>query len=200
MTKTKDVTKEMRDQLRKPLPKEALKQHPTKTYLTSIKPVFILERLSEVFGTGSWQVRTRFVERSANGAIVVKTSLTIPDYGIYYESFGGNNNGGEDSKNFDLGDAYKGATTDGLTKICSYLEIGIDVFKGKEQAHKTVVEEPVKSNGSHSSTAGVTALPWFNVDTPEFKEAIAKKTSLEEIKKTHRVSKATEATFKSLTI
>jgi hypothetical protein len=29
-----------------------------------------------------------------------------------------------------LGDAYKGAATDALTKIGSYLEIGIDVFKG----------------------------------------------------------------------
>jgi hypothetical protein len=31
-----------------------------------------------------------------------------------------------------LGDAFKGATTDGLTKICSYLGIGIDVFRGKQ--------------------------------------------------------------------
>ena len=61
--------------------------------------------------------------------VVIKLIFTIPSYGIYYECYGGNDNGGENSKNFDLGDAYKGATTDALTKIGSFLEIGIDVFK-----------------------------------------------------------------------
>lgn len=53
--------------------------------------------------------------------VVVKVTLEIPEYGVYYESFGGNDNGGEGSKNFDLGDAYKGATTDAITKIASFM-------------------------------------------------------------------------------
>ena len=61
--------------------------------------------------------------------VVVKTTLEIPEYGIYYESFGGNDNQ-------DVGDAYKGATTDAITKIGSYLGIGIDVFKGKHTHNK----------------------------------------------------------------
>lgn len=62
--------------------------------------------------------------------VVVKVRLTIPAYGIDYECYGGNDNA-------DLGDAYKGATTDALTKIASWLGIGQEVFKGEAgKAHK----------------------------------------------------------------
>ena len=124
------ISKEMYQELKKALPKEAVKQHPTKTYLSSIKAIYVTERLNDVFGVGKWQIRTEKIDQNEKGMIVVKTTLTIPEYGVYYECFGGNDNGGEQSKNFDLGDAYKGATTDGITKIGSYLGIGIEVFKG----------------------------------------------------------------------
>ena len=125
-----EITKEMYEALKKPLPTEAVKPHPTKVYLSSIKAIFVTERLNDVFGCGAWQIRTEKAQDGDKGMVVVKVTLTIPKYGVYYESFGGNDNGGEGSKNFDLGDAYKGATTDGITKIGSYLGIGIEVFKG----------------------------------------------------------------------
>lgn len=120
----------MYNQLKKALPDKAVTKHPTKTYLSSIKAIYVTERLNDVFGCGSWQIRAEKVSESDKGFVVVKTILTIPEYGVYYESFGGNDNGGENSKNFDLGDAYKGATTDGITKIGSYLGIGMSVFQG----------------------------------------------------------------------
>ena len=122
---------QLKKELSNPLPAMAISQHPTKTYLSSIKAIYVTERLNDVFGIGKWQTRVEEVVRGDKGMVVVKVTLTIPDYDIYYESYGGNDNGGENSKNFDLGDAYKGATTDALTKIGSFLEIGIDVFKGK---------------------------------------------------------------------
>jgi hypothetical protein len=119
------------EELKKPLPKEAIKQHPTKTYLSSIKAIYVTERFNEVFGVGKWSVK---VEKEyadyTTGMVVVKVIFEVKELGIYYESFGGNDNGGIDNKNFDLGDAYKGASTDGITKIGSYLGVGIDVFKG----------------------------------------------------------------------
>lgn len=127
----KKITTEMYEALKKPLPDDAVKPHPTKTYLSSIKAIYVTERLNDVFGCGSWQIRAEKVSEDNNGMIVIKTTMTIPEYGVYYESFGGNDNGGETNKNFDLGDAYKGATTDGITKIGSYLGIGINVFMGK---------------------------------------------------------------------
>lgn len=129
----KEITKEMREKLRKPLPKEAISQHPTKTYLSSIKAIYVEERLNEVFGIGSWQTEVEFIEKTTaqksnkNSVypvmVVCKLKFQIPEYGIKHECFGGNDNE-------DLGDAYKGATTDAITKVGSYLEIGIDVFKG----------------------------------------------------------------------
>ena len=125
---------QLKAELTAPLPKEAISQHPTKTYLSSIKAVYVTERLSEVFGIGGWTTKVTEIERGDKGMIVVKCTLEVPQYGIYYESYGGNDNGGESSKNFDLGDAYKGATTDAITKIGSYLGIGIEVFKGLVKA------------------------------------------------------------------
>jgi len=127
----KEITEEMYTDLKKALPEEAVKPHPTKSYLSSIKAIFVTERLNDVFGCGSWQIRAEKISENSNGMVVIKTTLTIPEYGVYYESYGGNDNGGDTNKNFDLGDAYKGATTDGITKIGSYLGIGIKVFKGE---------------------------------------------------------------------
>lgn len=125
----KQLTKEQIEMLRERLPDEAVSQHPTKTYLSSIKAIYVIERLNKVFGIGKWTYKVKIIDNKTD-MIVVKVGLTVSEYGIYFESFGGNDNGGENSKNFDLGDAYKGATTDAITKIASYLEIGMDVFKG----------------------------------------------------------------------
>lgn len=119
----KIVTDEMRSKLCAPLPKEAVTPHPTKKYLSSIKSIYVTERFNEVFGVGSWRVKTEVVDRD-NKMVVCKVTLSIPDYGIEYECFGGNDNA-------DLGDAYKGATTDALTKIASWMGIGGEVFRGE---------------------------------------------------------------------
>lgn len=119
----KIVTDEMRSKLCAPLPKEAITPHPTKKYLSSIKSIYVTERLNKVFGVGSWRVKTEVVDRD-NKMVVCKVTLSIPDYGIEYECFGGNDNA-------DLGDAYKGATTDALTKIASWMGIGGEVFRGE---------------------------------------------------------------------
>ena len=131
------LTEEMKKKLKAPLPEEAVEPHPTKPYLSTIKAIYVVERLNEVFGIGGWNVSTEIVEtkqvdtitksgekRSAYW-IVMKGCLRVRDYAVLpIEQYGGNDNE-------DLGDAYKGAATDVMTKIASYLEIGIDVFKGK---------------------------------------------------------------------
>ena len=122
--KTRTITPEQKGALDRRLPDEAVSQHPTKKFLSSIKSIYVTERLNEVFGVGSWRVETEIVER-AERMVVVKLRFSIPEYGIYYECFGGNDNA-------DLGDACKGATTDALTKVCSWLGIGAEVFKGRQ--------------------------------------------------------------------
>ena len=188
------INQQMRDALRKPLPPEAVKQHPTKTFLSSIKAIYVTERLNDVFGVGSWHLKVNHVTTTDKSMVVVKVEFSIPEYGIYFECYGGNDNGGENSKNFDLGDAYKGATTDALTKIGSYLEIGIDVFKGLGNTAPEPQQQPKKwlnitdSNGSDTKE-------WLNVIT-----AIndGKVTTIEEIKKHYSLSKEVEVKINEL--
>lgn len=123
------------EKLKEPLPPEAISRHPTKTYLSSIKAIYVTERFNDVFGVGKWTIKTEEIKVNLEtGMVVVKATFEVPELKIYYESFGGNDNGGTNNKNFDLGDAYKGATTDAITKIGSYLGVGIAVFKGLPQS------------------------------------------------------------------
>jgi hypothetical protein len=116
------LTEAQLELLKKPLPKEAVTPHPTKSYLSNIKAIYVVERLNDVFGLGGWQTKNKVIEAGTD-MIVVKSIFTAPEYEITIESYGGNDNK-------DRGDAYKGACTDALTKIGSYLGIGMDVFKG----------------------------------------------------------------------
>lgn len=137
---TKVVTQEMRARLSAPLPPEAVKPHPTKKFLSSIKSIYVTERLNDVFGVGAWKVKTEVVD-STTKMIVCKVTLSIPSYGIEYECYGGNDNP-------DLGDAYKGATTDALTKIASWMGIGGEVFRGEvgKTPAKPVTAAPKRKN------------------------------------------------------
>ena len=124
-----------KEALQKPLPPEAISPHPSKSFLSAIKAIYVVERLNEVFGIGGWKVENEFVER-VDKMVVIKARFTSGD--IYIENFGGNDNA-------DLGDAYKGACTDALTKIGSYLEIGMDVFKGKGNKSYKPNPQPLKA-------------------------------------------------------
>ena len=182
------VTKEMREALRMPLPVGAVTKHPTKTFLSSIKAIYVTERLNDVFGVGSWQIKVNHVTTTDKSMVVVKVEFSIPEYGIYFECYGGNDNGGENSRNFDLGDAYKGATTDALTKIGSYLEIGIDVFKGLGNTAPAPQQQPKKWLNI-TDKDGSDTKEWLNVIT-----AIndGKITTIDEIKKHYSLSKEVE--------
>lgn len=118
--------------LNRPLPAEAVKPHSSKTFLSTIKIPYVTEVLNEVFGVGGWQIRTELVEAGAK-MVVVKTTLTADEYGIHYECYGGNDNP-------DRGDAYKGAVTDAMTKIASWMGIGADVFKGRHEEARAIAD------------------------------------------------------------
>lgn len=132
----KKITKEQEQQLRQPLPAEAKKPHPSKKFLTTINAIYVTERLNDVFGVGSWGVKSEMIDNSGK-MVVVKTTLSIPEYGIEYECYGGNDNP-------DLGDAYKGAVTDAITKIGSWLGIGVEVWKNQPQVVPAQVTQQVK--------------------------------------------------------
>lgn len=150
----KKITPEMKAMLDEPLPKEALKPHPTKSFLTTIKAIYVTERLNNVFGIGAWKIKTEEISEKPVGKnimVVTKTIFTIPEYDIYYECYGGNDNA-------DLGDAYKGSTTDALTKIGSYLGIGANIWKDiKDDApqQKAPAAQPPKTQAKPRPAAQV---------------------------------------------
>lgn len=128
--------------LKSPLPSEAIKQHPSKTYLSTIRDIYVIERLNEVFGVGSWKLKVEHITTQGK-MVVVKVLFTIPEYNIEYECYGGNDNS-------DLGDAYKGATTDALTKICSWLGIANEVWKNKKNQERTQTSNPTTRSNSQT--------------------------------------------------
>lgn len=109
------------EKLKAPLPPEAVSPNPERPGLSVIKVIYVVERLNEVFGLNGWHVVNQVVE--SGRMIVVKATVTVPEYGIEIEQYGGNDNP-------DRGDAYKGACTDALSKCASYLGVGMDVYKG----------------------------------------------------------------------
>lgn len=133
----KKLTDEQKALLKKALPPEASKPHPTKSYLSSIKAIYVVERFNEVFDIGGWLIENVVVKEDGKW-VVVKSTFKAEEYGIVIpDIFGGNDNA-------DLGDAYKGACTDALTKIGSYLGVGMDIFKG--------LQEPKKEEGKSTSS------------------------------------------------
>lgn len=134
--------------LRRPMDPRALTAAPRG--LTSIKSIYITERLNEAFGHGRWYVHDEVVEvhrpqstvdRDGNEKlvapmVVVKAHLELINYPWFRAaSYGGNNNP-------DLGDAYKGAVSDAISKIVAmYLGVAVDVYKGLSGEIKEVTRK-----------------------------------------------------------
>ena len=125
------ITEEIRDKLRAPLPAEAIQQHPTKTFLSTIKAIYIVERLNDVFGIGGWNQEHEIISDTED-YVSVRGRLTVLDEQGEIDlatpvQYGGHKKTG---KGTEPADGYKSAVTDCMSKCASYLEIGIDVFKG----------------------------------------------------------------------
>ena len=144
------------DKLKEKLPDWAIKQHPSKTNMSVIHPMAVVDRLNEVFGIGKWQTKVEYLksydwlqnvkvtESNPEGKRKVFTAcskviLDIPEHSIHLEQFGG-------STNDDEGDALKGSATDGLTKIASYLGIGAEIYKGHGNVDGGSEPETIKNN------------------------------------------------------
>lgn len=123
------IDEEIRSKLRAPFPPEAISQHPTKTFLSTIKAIYVVERLNDLFGIAGWTIEHEIISDTPE-YVTVKGRLVIfkpYDIATPYQ-FGGHNKTG---KNTEPADGYKSAVTDCQSKCASYLEIGIDIFKGK---------------------------------------------------------------------
>jgi hypothetical protein len=124
----KGITDEMREKLRAPFPEDAYRAHPTKTFLTTLKAMYVTERLNDVFGVGRWHIEPEVIERTDNYVLIKGVFMSL-DYEVSsIIQYGGHSTTGT---NVEIADGYKSALTDCMSKIASYLEVGIDMFKGK---------------------------------------------------------------------
>jgi len=168
----KQLTQDQIALLKKPLPAEAIKPHPTKVGMSAINAIHVVERLNDVFGIGGWQTGTTLLHHGAEKktsskgreyteyTCMVQTCFTVPDYGIQHCIIAS-------STNEDIGDAAKGATTDALTKVASWLGIGMDVWKTKDGASQQPAQRPAQTQQAEPDK------PWLNEDTQEFAKASA---------------------------
>jgi len=128
--------------LRKPFPEEAFSAIENKPYLTTLKAVYIVERLNEAFNFGRWNVEHEVIDSPVPNFVLVKGHLLLLDYPdlVFPITYGGHL---IQDKSADPADAHKSAVTDLTSKLSSFLEIGIDVFKGK-----------ITSNGKKKGSSG----------------------------------------------
>ena len=162
----------MREKLLAPLPPEALKPHPTRTYLTSINAIYVTERFNDVFGLDGWKFRTEIIKDDGKWVVVqvfftANTTIVDETMGAYEaiierSAFGGNDNE-------DIGDRYKGAVTDALTKIGSMLGVGVAVWMNQSPRPASARPTETKSDDRDVPTRSNTAPPqgepeeWLNV-------------------------------------
>ena len=150
----------MRDKLRAPMPPESIQQHPTKTFLSTIKAIYVVERLNDVFGIGGWDMTHEIVSDTDDYVAVRGRILYDYDAGMFTkktpDQYGGHKKIGT---NTEPADGYKSAVTDCQSKCASYLEIGIDVFKGlvKSSGQKKAQPEKYESHKSNEKPKDMSA-------------------------------------------
>lgn len=142
-----------REKLSKPMPEGAIKPHPTKKYLSTIKAIYIVERLNDVFGVAGWEFESDIISATANSSserIVVVACGRL--YFNEFDLYGSVQYGGHEGKMSESGDVYKSAITDALGKCASLIEVGIQVFKGvpdSQEGNKSKrLDEPAQEKTS----------------------------------------------------
>lgn len=116
---------EVYTKLKEPFAKEALSVDSSRGFnLTSLKAQYIVERLNEVCGIDGWVHRCTYSE--VPGGILCQGTLIIDNgvRGIAREA------SGFSAIKKNVGDAYKGAQTDSLSKCASKFGLGNEIFKG----------------------------------------------------------------------
>ncbi len=142
MKEKKKLTPEMINALKAPMPPQSIDPHPTKSFLSTIKAYYVVERINEVLGVGRWDVPHEIIS-TENDYVVMKGRIVSLDYDIVVpEQYGGHALAG---KNTEPADGYKSAVTDILSKSASYLGVGAEVFKGevKNGNNKSDESKPV---------------------------------------------------------
>lgn len=149
--------------IKEDFPPEALSVDNSRGFpLTSIKAMYVIERLNTVFGVLGWGYEfSDPVLRNEEYTAKVKLIIYDEQHQPYHEI---SQFGGKKIVKDHYTDAYKSAITDGLTKAASILGIGHKVFKGEKsngQAPPAIsfnLDDKIGGGGKHKNEK------WAKVD------------------------------------
>lgn len=166
MNRKEIIDDKIREQLREGFPPEAYSAVDSKPYLTTLKAMYVIERLNTVFGIGRWTIHTEVIKEQ-DDQVLIRGKMDLLDYDVDIPAQYGSHR--LKGKGVELADGYKSAITDCITKSASYLEIGIDVFKGKIKPPGN--KQPYQNNTSKKDQEQKTDLPpikqWLSKDEYE---------------------------------
>lgn len=132
--------------------------------LTSIRAQYVVERLNEVLGIGNWKVVGEWKDVEESIVFIGELTYTLPIEGAVEKSTGPVAGASDDR---DVGDAFKSARTDCLTKAASLLGVGNDVFKGLVNLD----ESPLKPEDKKQDTKPTKTLKSrFSTPAPKVEE------------------------------
>ena len=172
-------TEEARDMLEKDFPAEALSPIPGGANLTSINASWCTERLNKVFGLCGygWRYIICSNDMPMPGQVIACVSLAYKlvdvetgetHWSEAVPQFGGGVQRGKGP----LGDAYKSAVTDALTKAASLVGLGLNTFKGEVthlNAKPAPLPEPEKPKAINGMKEAYNAWQeWFPGDMEGF--------------------------------
>ncbi len=129
-----ELTKKQLEKLAEDFPAEALSKDTSRGFeLTSIKAMYVIERLNEAFGVTGWRykfTKPRLVAASDKKEYVTRVALQlVSDEKVFHHV---SQYGGKHIVKDNHADALKSSITDGLTKCASILGIGHTIFKGQK--------------------------------------------------------------------
>ena len=159
--------KELYEEFKKPFPKEAYKGDSSRGFeLTTLKSQYIVERLNETVGVNGWELLGEYREIGVDDEGVPEgvvfdgdLVITIKDGTEVVTMKKGQAGFGQCERN--IGDGYKGARTDCLSKCASLFGIGNEMFKGNIspdgdlKAEEDESEETVEAAGEEQEAAPV---------------------------------------------
>ena len=114
--------------------------------LTTINAYAVIERLNDAFGIGGWRIEFEIVDQSIEEVVVFgRMYIVIDGTEIKLSDTAGNMENRKKKAGgwvHCLGDLIKGAGTNLIGKSASFIEIGLDIYKGL-QDHNTP-DDPIE--------------------------------------------------------
>lgn len=136
---TKLTNTQIYEKLSAPFPIEAYSVDSSRGFdLSSLKAQYIVERFNEVLGIGFWKLEGEFKE--AGKDILYFGTLSVFING----DWSGHSGVGHSLGKRNLGDTYKSAQTDAMSKLGSKFGVGNDSFKGLVDPRQIKSKTPFK--------------------------------------------------------